>query len=504
MDSRKILRRALNYGVMIHRYLGIVFGVVILLWCLSGFVMMFVQYPSLTSQERYSYMSPLSLNLCCGALDISTNDLHQFESFTLRQTSSGPLLKLINDDETYFFDAISGTLKTPATSLTRLSSAEQIASNLGIVGVQSLGLVDVDQWSIIPSVAKNGPFEIFQLDDSDQSRLYFSQGTGELVHQVTFIERTWGWVGSVIHWIYPTVIRSNTELWVQLVIWLSAISLFMVLVGAFIGITRLRNKGGWRKSPYEGRFLWHHYSSLFTGVLMLTWLFSGLMSMSPWGLMEGRSFAEEEYNLKGPGFSLTPKLQTAFENLHTLDIPNTTVEVKGVMVAGFLNVTATDSHGKRTLIRRIVIDDYTDNKFPSPDDLAARMRPSAIISSVDFLTSGDSYYYSHHNKRNFPVYRIIYEDSERIYLDGLSLDLAAVFDSGRKTKRWLYLGLHRGDFFPQLNGGLLWYFSWGGLLLLMTSAVGIACWLAFRYWQNLLVKKTTVIRQNQGSKLIQH
>jgi hypothetical protein len=488
MNSRKILRRALNLGVMIHRYLGIIFGVVILLWCLSGFVMMFVQYPSLTSQERYSYMSPLFIDSCCQALDISMVASHQFDSFMLQQGPSGPLLKLITGDETYFFDAISGTLKKPPSSFTRLNSAKQIASNLGVGEVQSLGLVDIDQWSIIPNVAKNAPFEIFQLDDSQQSRLYFSQVTGELVQQVTFVERTWGWVGSVIHWIYPTVIRANTELWVQLVIWLSVISLFMVLVGAFIGITRLRDKSGWRKSPYQGRVLWHHYSSLLTGALMLTWLFSGLMSMYPWGLMEGRSFAAEENNLKGSGLSLTPKVQRTFENLHKFDLPTTTVEIKGVMVAGFLNVTATDSLGKSTLIRQIAIDDDTDNQFPSPDDLAVKLRPTATITSIDVLTSGDSYYYDHHNKRDFPVYRIIYEDGERIYLDGISFDIAAVFDSERKTARWLYKGLHRGDFFPTLNGGLLWYLSWGGLLLLMTSAVGIACWLALRYWQKFLVK----------------
>jgi len=434
-------------------------------------------------------MSPLTLNSCCQAPDISAINSTQFESFVLQQTPVGPQLKLVTADGVYFFEATSGALQKQSTKQTRRASAEQIASKLGIGSVQSLGLVDVDQWSIIPSVARNAPFELFELDDSEQTRLYFSQATGELVQQVTFNERTWGWIGSVVHWIYPTVIRSNTELWVQLIIWLSVVSLFMVLVGAFIGIIRLRAKGRWHKSPYKGRFMWHHYTSLFTGILMLTWLFSGLMSMYPWGLMEGRSFAAEKYNLKGPGFSLTPQLQMVFENFDSLDLPNKTVEIKGVMVAGFLNITATDSLGKTALVKRVTPDEVTQSQFPGPSELATRMRPAVAIASVDFLSSGDSYYYNHHSKRAFPVYRIIYEDGERIYLDGLSFDIAAVFDKGRKTARWLYLGLHRGDFFPQLNGGLVWYLSWGGLLLLMTSAVGIACWLAFRYWQNLLARK---------------
>ena len=72
-----------------------------------------------------------------------------------------------------------------------------------------MGLTEVDQWSIIPSVSRHAPFEIFELDDLENNRLYFSIATGELVQQVTYIERTWGWIGSIVHWIYPTVIRSN-------------------------------------------------------------------------------------------------------------------------------------------------------------------------------------------------------------------------------------------------------------------------------------------------------
>ena len=222
---------------------------------------------------------------------------------------------------------------------------------------------------------------------------------------------------------------------------------------------------------------------------MLTWLFSGLMSMYPWGLMEGRSFATEEHNLRGSGFQLDQRVQMIIENIDSLDLPLSTIEIRGVMVAGFITLIATDTHGERSLIHRVALDHHANKEFPTIDSLAAKIRPRAKITSVDFLTSGDSYYYNHHHKRQFPVYRIIYADGERIYLDGLSFDIAAVFDQGRKTARWLYLGLHRGDFFPDVNAGMLWYFTWGGLLLLMTSAVSIACWLAFRYWQDLFRSK---------------
>ncbi len=461
--------------------------------------MMFVQYPSLSSDERYRYLAPLELNLCCQSPDVSLISQHQFESFVIEQRPSGPQLTLNSGNESYFFDAISGVPQIETTDEARLAYAKQIATHLDAGPIQSLGKVDVDQWSIIPGVKKYAPFDVFELNDAEKNHLYFSQTTGEIVQQVSFNERTWGWIGAVVHWIYPTIIRSNSELWVQLVIWLSIVSLFMVVVGAILGVVRLRHKGNWRTSPYRGRFLWHHYTSLFAGVLMLMWLFSGLMSMYPWGLMEGRSFANEKQNLRGPGFSLTPQLTTFFEKLDSLNLPEKTVEVRGATVAGYLNLTATNAIGKTTLIQRVPIDPFAGSEFPTVTQLATRMRPDVGTLSVDLLNKGDRYYYDHHNKRAFPVYRIIYEDGERIYLDGLSLDIAAVFDGGRKTARWLYLGLHRGDFFPSLNSGLVWYLSWGGLLLIMTFAVGIGCWLSIRVWQRLLSKrrKTTVKEQNQ-------
>ena len=50
---------------LIHRYLGIALGVVVSLWCLSGFVMMYEQYPELDDTERLAGLEPLNLTGCC-------------------------------------------------------------------------------------------------------------------------------------------------------------------------------------------------------------------------------------------------------------------------------------------------------------------------------------------------------------------------------------------------------------------------------------------------------
>lgn len=450
--------------------------------------MMFVQYPSLSRNESLNYMAELDLSSCCEISEASLINHSQFESFVIEQRPYGPQLKLHFEGGIKIFNTRTGALITDSSRSARSAYANQIAATAEAGPARSLGKVDIDQWSLIPKVAKHAPFEIFELNNSDKTHLYFSTVTGELVQQVSFTERTWGWVGAVVHWIYPTMIRSNTKLWVQLVIWLSVVSLFMVVVGAVLGVVRLRHRGRWRKSPYRGRFFWHHYTGLFCGVFMLTWLFSGLMSMYPWGLMEGRNFDKEIRNLRGSEFYFTPEIQNWLKNISRMDMPDETVKLRGVIVAGYLNLFTTNIHNDTKLLQRLPVDE-SENLFPSPDQIAKQMRPDINIISVDMLESSDRYYYSHHEHRKFPVYRFIYQDGERIYLDATTNEVVAFFDSSRKTARWLYLGLHRGDFFPSLNGGLIWYIAWGGLLLCMTIAVGIGCWLALRCWQRLLAGK---------------
>ncbi|MFL2553818.1 MAG: hypothetical protein ACJ0S4_03875 [Candidatus Rariloculaceae bacterium] len=50
---------------LLHRYLGIALGLIISLWCLSGFVMMYVQFPDLTNEDQLQGLNDLDLSSCC-------------------------------------------------------------------------------------------------------------------------------------------------------------------------------------------------------------------------------------------------------------------------------------------------------------------------------------------------------------------------------------------------------------------------------------------------------
>ena len=54
-------RRFWRFLILAHRYIGIAISLIVLLWCFSGIVMMYVQYPAMDSAERLQGLSSFSL-----------------------------------------------------------------------------------------------------------------------------------------------------------------------------------------------------------------------------------------------------------------------------------------------------------------------------------------------------------------------------------------------------------------------------------------------------------
>lgn len=64
------------------------------------------------------------------------------------------------------------------------------------------------------------------------------------------------------------------------------------MLGLIIGVYRFsaarRYKRGTSLTPYTGWMQWHHYAGLLFGVVTLTWVFSRLLTMTPWNLFAQR------------------------------------------------------------------------------------------------------------------------------------------------------------------------------------------------------------------------
>ena len=79
---------------------------------------------------------------------------------------------------------------------------------------------------------------------------------------------------------------------------------------------------------------------------------------------------------------------------------------------------------------------------------------------------------THHEARSFPVYRIRYEDGERMYVDRVSGELAFAVDRERRWWRWVFHALHRGDFSAVVRARPVWDLMMWLLLLGVTAGNG--------------------------------
>ena len=110
-------------------------------------------------------------------------------------------------------------------------------------------------------------------------RTLCSSTTGEIVLATTRDERVWNYAGSVAHWIYPTILRRTPGMGQD----------GMDIVADRVGHRDQRHRAGrdpvaglgWarRDRRSSGWHAWHHVLGLFTATFVLTWIFSGWLSM---------------------------------------------------------------------------------------------------------------------------------------------------------------------------------------------------------------------------------
>ena len=79
--------------LLIHRYLGIALGLIVALWCLSGFVMMYVQYPDLDEQAYLAGLPALDLDDCCIANPEVLEQLDGIDEFSIEMLAGRPVLR---------------------------------------------------------------------------------------------------------------------------------------------------------------------------------------------------------------------------------------------------------------------------------------------------------------------------------------------------------------------------------------------------------------------------
>jgi uncharacterized iron-regulated membrane protein len=456
--------------LFIHRYLAVAVGLLMALWCLSGFVMLYQQYPTLTDAERLRGLEPLQLAGCCQS-GFLPEDVPVGE-FRIQMQRGVPVL--LQQGEVAFDLASGMPLREPTRqALLDIAGTHAAASGVG-AKPRWLGEGGIDQWTLL-SAGRDQQLVRVALDDSAGTELYLARDTGDLLQDTTRRERVLSWLGAIPHWLYPLALRRHAALWSGIIVWTATIGVFLVATGLYVGISRWQRRRDRRASPFRGWWYWHHIAGLVFGVLALTWVFSGLLTMNPWGLLEGSDVASRVApRLTGspPVTELKQFLDEAPARLHDGGF----VRLRSQPFAGRLFVIADRADASSLRL------DAAGNPAPlrEQDVRAALAGLDTGLTALSQLESDDAYYYSHKEKQELPVWRAILGDAQqtRIYISPTTGEYRIVDGDARKM-RWLERGLHGLDF-TGLRKRPLWDIVTLLLLAGVTVVTVTGAWMALQ------------------------
>jgi uncharacterized iron-regulated membrane protein len=482
-QTRKGNGRIWQAMVVTHRYLGVAMALLMLVWFLSGIVMMYVPYPQRGETERAGALPEISWAACCNFSAVPAADNDIVARAQLENVAGQPVLRLrrpSHDD--VIADLKQGRILEIGEEEARQVAADSAERILDGAEVISAELIDYDQWTVGDNGVGRRPVYRISYDDPGGTRLYVSAVTGEVIVWTTRAQRFGNWFGAIPHWLYFSTLRSNGPLWVQIIIWTSILGTFLTVIGLYLGIMRFRVSKTGRLSPYSGWFYWHHLTGLAFGIVTLTWVASGLFSMNPWGFLESHPDDAAE-RLAGPAQNWA-SIRSSLEAID-IDPMDGIVSLTSLPLDGNLYWLARFEDG-----RVLRLDENGNPRNASAEELgeaAQRLAGENPLEAASLSESEDAYYFrfqgfAERDPLVLPVYRVIVSDEERTryYLDPSNGQLLERVDSAGRGYRWLFNGLHRLDFTAGLRMRPLWDFIVLFLMIGGTIGVGTGFYLAIR------------------------
>ncbi len=474
---RSVWRAAKRWLYVFHRWTGIILCLFFAIWFVSGVVMIYVPFPSFRAPERIASAAPIDWARVRVGPDAVLASLRTREfpaELRIGMTGGDPVYYVTTEGGRRAVSAETG-VEIRAVDAARAGVIAKVLVHAPVAGVQA---IDHDQWVVTRAYKHMAPFWRVGLADPAGTEVYVVQQTGEIVQNTTAHERFWNWLGAVPHWIYFSALRVYQEPWRQAVLWSSGIGMLGAIAGMWIGILRVRLQTRYKSgsvSPYRAWMKWHHVLGLVGGVFVVTWVFSGWLSMSPWGgLRDDDQGIAERYADARPGFAPTDLRQLAST-------------ARGAREVGFVYIG-----GQPMLIAaggprdKLLLDGTTARPAAFSQARIETMARAALLGarlvSAQRLTRYDRYWYStsdpRRDARPLPVLRLSFDDPARtwLHIDPATGNLLGQLGAGGRANRWLFAALHSFDLpwllaWPPLRDVLMWLLSAAGLAVSLTGIV---------------------------------
>lgn len=489
-----------------HRWLGIVIALMFVIWSISGVVLLYTGIPHINAGERLSRLADLDLSAVTITPAEAASRYTEGEPFRLRISMHGdrPVYR-INTGFVFgrwtIIYADTGELMSGLDSQAAMnwlaSSYPEYADTLSY----ETYLEGPDTFTHSPLLQTHMPMHRIAMGDAANSKYYVSQYSGETVMKTTRISRILGFMGYNLHTMF---FFRQQSWWTSFLHWITWLGLGLASLGMVLGIWRFSKsprymqRGVKYRTPYTGWWKWHHYAGVIFGTLMITWLFSGLVSMSEIpgisetlytpsqiqagarsvqgqgayvdlspltikGLQHASNTISNEFPIKelellvfnGETYyfayrSPTPDEVENWNSRSAFDFITPTLEQQQLMIS------ATDVNAQP-------FSQFTEEALLNAAKLAM---PDANITARSWLDDYDSYYYNTLSSfdlglpkaaRLLPVLQVKFDDPNATWLY-LTPGNAQILKAERldRRNRWGYYGLHGFDFDFLFNNRPIW------------------------------------------------
>jgi hypothetical protein len=450
-----------------------------LMWFLTGIGMIWSRgMPRLNAEMRIARMGPLDL----AAVRLSPAEaaggaglLGRPPEVTLLTVMDRPAYRFEGRDMLTVF-ADTGELFSSLT----LEEAIRIASRFLDVPGDKIAyddlLADPDQWTL--TLGRHLPMYRLKVDDGEGTEVYVSPREGEVVQFTTRRGRALAWVSVIPHFLYFRALRLDAGLWNGLMTWGAGLGVVVSLAGLLLGLMHLRGPASFRVRdlvsaiPFRGWLRWHYAAGLAFGLLTLTFVGSGLLSMEPWEWTrrdESLAAATREAFPGGAGelsdypspgevdWSAIPGSGGIREIEFTRILGRPRLIARGgpsrAAAMGWPDGGHQPYFVERTRDAERVVVSATTFEVQEPvarEEIVSRLEAAtgARVIEAARLDAYDSYYYSREARSPLPVLRLKLDDPDRtwIYVDPDVAQVVGRISRVNRVERWVYAGLHTFDF----------------------------------------------------------
>ena len=515
----------------IHRWVGVVLALFMLLWFFSGLVIVFTGQLSLSRNAQLAHAESLSPEtgwLSLGeAWDRSADarkaaaraestgrgsEDHRngergseerskegkagngrgkgaggntiVEARLLRQSDKPVWLVEDGRNRRFAISALDGKLHE-VTEDEALEIATRWLAHENKSNVELKYLDTIDSSSSLRNQQSLRPFHRIAVKDGAGTELLISARSGEVLQAASRLDRALYYAGNWLHLFRPLDAIGWGEARRDILTWLGFFAFAGALTGMIVGWLRWRP--GWfgkhtysegRTQPYRAFwFKWHFWSGLLGGTLAVLWAFSGYLDNNPFKLFsEGNTSREELSKFIGPD---VPPAMRHWKPAPLADESADVVELKWRRLGDQSVLIASTRDGQR-------LPQETEGSVKKFDNATLqtavnRLANGAPISRTVVLNEYDDYYYLRHHRdaaeKPLPVVRVELGDAvaTHYYIDPQDGRLLLKRDRSSRAMRWLYSAIHHWDFGWLYKRPFwdIWMVIWVsfGLVLSLTAVV---------------------------------